>query len=409
MEACVDCQELFRMTRHTIITSDDTERLWNKQRRPSVLDDAIDIFHDAHACRMWQDHAPFQPSHSRNFQQRTPCPYEPSTQELAAINKALDGVNEWDWNVFELEKASNGHPLQVIGLHLLSHWDLVQRFQLDEEKLRAWLAHIEGQYNDTPYHNRVHAADVTQTVHAMIATGGLRDFLTDMEVLAILLAAIVHDVGHDGMNNNYHKNALTDRAIAFNDEAIQENYHMRVFSESIKTRPDIDFFASCPADLYKHVRQQMIHLVLHTDMSKHFISVEQFKTLAETHGSKAEAWKSNNKVLELMAHVLHSSDLSGQAKKMPLAAAWTDRCLQEFFIQGDLEKNKGLPVSVNCDRDSTPVAASQIGFIRSVILPSYQALAMVLPHAQTYVQQVHSNLEYWEQRKEDGDLGDVAR
>ena len=37
---------------------------------------------------------------------------------------------------------------------------------------RLWLAYIESQYVDTPYHNKIHASDVTQTVHAMLATGG---------------------------------------------------------------------------------------------------------------------------------------------------------------------------------------------------------------------------------------------
>jgi len=32
---------------------------------------------------------------------------------------------------------------------------------------------------------------------------------------------MVHDVGHDGFNNVFHKNALTDRAVAFNDQSIQ--------------------------------------------------------------------------------------------------------------------------------------------------------------------------------------------
>ena len=42
-----------------------------------------------------------------------------------------------------------------------------------------------------------------------------------MQILAMLLAAICHDLGHDGYNNLYHKNKVTERAIQFNDQSIQ--------------------------------------------------------------------------------------------------------------------------------------------------------------------------------------------
>jgi hypothetical protein len=222
--------------------------------------------------------------------------------------------------------------------------------------------------------------------------------LTDMELLAMLLAAIVHDVGHDGMNNNYHKNALTDRAIAYNDQSIQENYHLGVLFESMKTHADkIDVFAGCERVFYQKIREMIIHLVLHTDMSKHFVALKEFKTLAEERGSSAEAWKGD--MLPLMAHVLHSCDISNPAKPTSVATEWTDRCLREFFHQGDVEKGQGLPISALCDRESTPVPDSQIGFIQFVVLPTYQALATVLPQTRKFVQQLNANLDYWEQKK----------
>lgn len=100
-----------------------------------------------------------------------------------------------------------------------------------------------------------------------------------------------------------------------------------------------------------------------------------------------------------MSHVLHSCDISGQSKKQSLAKEWCQRCLSEFFIQGDTEKSLGLKVSPLCDRDSTPVATSQIGFINFIVLPTYQALALVLPECNKYVLNLQDNVKYWESRK----------
>jgi hypothetical protein len=40
-------------------------------------------------------------------------------------------------------------------------------------------------------------------------------------LIYIMVAAIVHDVGHDGMNNSFHKVTASERALAYNDQSIQ--------------------------------------------------------------------------------------------------------------------------------------------------------------------------------------------
>ena len=57
---------------------------------------------------------------------------------------------------------------------------------------------VEIEYRDNPYHNATHAADVVQTLGSMLLSEGFREGLTAMEVLAMLIAAACHDVGHPG-------------------------------------------------------------------------------------------------------------------------------------------------------------------------------------------------------------------
>lgn len=40
---------------------------------------------------------------------------------------------------------------------------------------------------------------------------------------------------------------------------------------------------------------------------------------------------------------------------------WTDRVMEEFFEQGDAEKDLGLPLSPLCDRNATVIPESQVG------------------------------------------------
>mmetsp|Transcript_20747 Transcript_20747/g.31465 ORF Transcript_20747/g.31465 Transcript_20747/m.31465 type:complete len:161 (+) Transcript_20747:44-526(+) len=87
-------------------------------------------------------------------------------------------------------------------------------------------------------------------------------------------------------------------------------------------------------------------------------------------------------------------------KNSPMLELWTDRCLDEFFAQGDQERKLGLTISPNCDRNETKKPESQIGFINFVVKPSYVVLAEVIPAVGEHILPViERNLLYWDGQK----------
>jgi len=68
----------------------------------------------------------------------------------------------------------------------------------------------------------LHGADVMQEGYYMMTTCKLRQTLklSNLDVLSFLIAAVCHDLGHDGFTNSYHINATTSRAIDSNDIAV---------------------------------------------------------------------------------------------------------------------------------------------------------------------------------------------
>ena len=79
-----------------------------------------------------------------------------------------------------------------------------------------------------------------------------------------------------------------------------------------------------------------------------------------------------------MCLLLHSADVSHPTKTWELHKEWTARCMEEFFNQGDREKEMGLDVSPLCDRNTTQVPQSQIGFIDFILIPQFSALNDVI-------------------------------
>lgn len=55
--------------------------------------------------------------------------------------------------------------------------------------------------------------------YIMLTEGNLIKFadLNRLDLVSLLIASISHDYGHDGLNNAYHVNAISDRAIRYSD------------------------------------------------------------------------------------------------------------------------------------------------------------------------------------------------
>ena len=175
--------------------------------------------------------------------------------------ETLVGVDEWGWDVFKLHAVSSGRDLQVLGWHIFVRWDLINKLCLKPAVVQKWLLYVESSYTSAEYHNATHAADVLQTVHFMLKSAGAAAFLNDLQIFAVLVAAMVHDVAHDGFTNLYHKHLLTDRALSFNDQSIQENFHAwKVFSRMAADK-EINIFQSLSGEQFMELRRLLITMV----------------------------------------------------------------------------------------------------------------------------------------------------
>lgn len=59
--------------------------------------------------------------------------------------------------------------------------------------------------------------------------------------------------------------------------------------------------------------------------------------------------------------MVHCADLSNPTKPLELYRQWTDRIMEEFFRQGDKERERGMEISPMCDKHTASVEKSQVG------------------------------------------------
>merc|ERR1711971_988466 len=293
-----------------------------------------------------------------------------SSSQLMAIppdiHKALKGVDNWNFDTFALHRVSKGTPLRYLGYELLTRHGCLHKYKVPPSMLEAMLNHVEAGYtaNGNPYHNNMHACDVLQTTHYFISQTGLANWMSDLEIFTSLMAAIIHDFDHTGTTNNFHINSGSGLATLYNDRAVLENHHVSAFFRLIKEH-DCNIFANMQKTDFRDFRNLIIDMVLHTDMSQHFSQLKAMKTMIQQNSGESSFDKT--KVLCLM---LHSCDVSHPAKRWGLHHRWTARCMEEFFVQGDREKELGLEYSPLCDRHNTMVPQLQIGFIDYIVSPT---------------------------------------
>ena len=77
---------------------------------------------------------------------------------------------------------------------------------------------------------------------------------------------------------------------------------------------------------------------------------------------------------------------------------WTNRINNEFYKQGDKERELGLKVSPLCDRINPNVEKSQIGFGRFVVLPLLERMRPFFGVLDDAIVEMNKNLEYWSEQ-----------
>ncbi|KAK0393048.1 hypothetical protein QR680_000032 [Steinernema hermaphroditum] len=313
----------------------------------------------------------------------------------------MQQLNDWGPNVFKIHELSKGHALTSITYSLLHQRGLLKTFEIPSHQLITYLLHLEHHYRENPYHNQIHAADVAQSMHVLISSPALKDVFTDLEILAAIMAGAMHDVDHPGFTNQYLINSNSELAIMYNDESVLEQHHLAVAFKLLQ-ESNCDFLSGFSKKQRQTFRKIVIDMVLATDMSKHMSLLADLKTMVEAKkvsGSHALELDKYNDRIQVLQSMIHLADLSNPTKPIELYRCWNERICEEYWRQGDREKDLGLEISPMCDRTNVTLEKSQVGFIDYIVHPIFETWAdLVYPHAQNILDQLEENRQWYQAR-----------
>jgi len=140
-----------------------------------------------------------------------------SNDIIVKVTQQLEQVGDPNFNIFDLNEHVERKTLSYISNAIFQAADLDSMY--DREIWNNFTKAItEGYSRDVPYHNDLHAADVLQTGYVIISQGNLKEKLKlqDVDIFAVLLAALCHDYKHPGYNNMFLVNTKASLAIRYN-------------------------------------------------------------------------------------------------------------------------------------------------------------------------------------------------
>ncbi|XP_074454418.1 3',5'-cyclic-AMP phosphodiesterase 4B isoform X5 [Larus michahellis] len=338
--------------------------------------------------------------HSSSLNNTSISRFGVKTEKEDHLAKELEDLNKWGLNIFNVARYSHNRPLTCIMYAIFQERDLLKTFKISSDTFVTYMMTLEDHYHsDVAYHNSLHAADVAQSTHVLLSTPALDAVFTDLEILAAIFAAAIHDVDHPGVSNQFLINTNSELALMYNDESVLENHHLAVGFKLLQEE-HCDIFQNLTKKQRQTLRKMVIDMVLATDMSKHMSLLADLKTMVETKkvtSSGVLLLDNYTDRIQVLRNMVHCADLSNPTKSLELYRQWTDRIMEEFFQQGDKERERGMEISPMCDKHTASVEKSQVGFIDYIVHPLWETWAdLVQPDAQDILDTLEDNRNWYQ-------------
>ncbi|XP_073477496.1 cGMP-inhibited 3',5'-cyclic phosphodiesterase 3A isoform X2 [Aquarana catesbeiana] len=332
------------------------------------------------------------------------------------IDDLLGEVNNWNFPIFDLVEMTGqkcGRILSQMSYRLFEDMNLLDTFKIPLKEFMNYFHALENGYRDIPYHNRIHATDVLHAVWYLStqAIPGLQNAVSDhgsasdsdsdsgithghmgytfskmynpsedtygclsgnipsLELMALYVAAAMHDYDHPGRTNAFLVATSAPQAVLYNDRSVLENHHAAAAWNLFLSRPEYNFLINLDHMEFKRFRFLVIEAILATDLKKHFDFLAEFNAKVNEEVGPGIDWSNENDRLLVCQMCIKLADINGPLKCKDLHLKWTEGIVNEFYEQGDEEASLGLPISPFMDRSAPQLAKLQESFITHIVGP----------------------------------------
>lgn len=251
----------------------------------------------------------------------------------------------------------------------------------------------EGYHSTNPYHNAIHATDVTQAMHCFLQETKIYEHLEPLEIMAALIGSVAHDLDHPGVNQPFLIATSNHLAALYENTSVLENHHWRSAVGCLLESGVAEQIQAVRPEMEK----QISSLILATDITRQNEFLSKIRNFLDTGTLNMKLREHRQFILEI---ALKCADISNPCRPWDVSKKWSQKVCEEFFRQGDYERQLNLPITSLCDRYTTSVPKIQVGFFKFVVTPLYDEWHRFLDTKLSHnmMHNLHYNQVQWEKR-----------
>jgi hypothetical protein len=144
-----------------------------------------------------------------------------------------------------------------------------------------------------------------------------------------------------------------------------------------------------------------------TSEKHHSSGVDLVTTTIKVNGVEKTLYTPPNYIMEpqqrliLCQIILHAADISNALRPWPICLSWSNLVCEEFFRQGEAERDNGLKVSPNMDRSQVSQTTIGLQFGDFVVSPYFEIFAALFPKADALLKTLAENRKQWIKMEEE--------
>lgn len=374
-----------------------------------------------------------------------------STQHLS---KLCNLVGHWSFPAHELTNDDLVYCVYLMLKYAMNQVDeIYDKIKLSDNELLALIFITRDTYKSgNPFHNFRHAVDVLQACfHFVIRLGYLPIFtqfqtnckanevtclklekfgnaielialnnnqnhgvsklpnLNKISTLALLVAALGHDVGHPGVTNQFMIKYSCPTSLLFNERSVLESFHSSVFLNKVLTINWPNLLATKVHSNHQiTVKDIIISSILATDMGEHFEYIEKLTRFKKNSNNHQDQIKLISSLL------IKCADISNVTRPLRVSSQWALVLSREFDEVSKLEeKLMDLDKEFEINYDKIPLDLDQIllknpmmhkgqlFFINTFAQNLFDSITELLPELKYTGEIIKENKRYWEEREKE--------
>uniref|UniRef100_A0A669EZB8 Phosphodiesterase n=1 Tax=Oreochromis niloticus TaxID=8128 RepID=A0A669EZB8_ORENI len=320
--------------------------------------------------------------------------------ELATIPSA-QSLHLLDFSFSDFDLSDTETTLATVRMFV--DLNLVQNFQMKYTSLCQWIMSVKKNYRkNVAYHNWRHAFNTAQCMFVLLKSGHLQSYMSDLEVLALMIATLCHDLDHRGVNNSYIQRSDHPLAQLYCHSTMEHHHFDQCLM--ILNSPGNQILSGLSLDEYKATLKMIERAILATDLALYMKRRGEFFELTK---NNQFVWEDEHHRDLLRSMLMTACDISAITKPWPVQKRIAELVATEFFEQGDKERQELNiePIDLMNREKRDKIPSMQVSFIDAICIQLYETLAGFSEYCSPLLEGCQKNRQQWKCLAEECEKG----